>query len=205
MLLGLVLGVALGGVGARYWFQGEATRQFNAMKSSLQNELVNARAEAAASQAHNDALSGSLLVEESTRKGLESTLQAAQKELGQAREQLAFYEQLFPPGKQGAVSIRGLEARRQGVSLQYRALFMRNANNAPTFEGVLQFVVQGQVEGKPLTVTLDSSPELEFDAFQRSGGVLSLPEGFEPGKLTLNVLEGRAVRASRTVDVAPAE
>lgn len=205
LLLGLFLGVVLGGFGARYWFQGEAARQFSTMKSMLQNELVEARAELAASQAHIDALTGSIMVEEGTRKGLESTLQATQEELGQTREQLAFFEQLFPPGKQGAISIRGLEAKRQGAGLQYRALFMRNANSAPKFEGVLQFVVEGQADGKPLTVTLDSRPQLEFDAFQRSTGILNLPEGFEPGKLTLNVLEGKAVRASHTVDVAPTE
>ncbi|NYT78791.1 hypothetical protein H0A71_17495 [Alcaligenaceae bacterium] len=205
LLLGLLLGVLLGGFGARYWFQGEATRQFNTMKSMLQNELVEARAELAASQAHIDALTGNLMVEEGTRKGLESTLQSTQAELGQAREHLAFFEQLFPPGKQGAVSIRGLEAKRQGAGLQYRAIFMRNANNAPKFEGVLQFVVEGRADGKPLTVTLENRPQLEFDAFQRSAGILNLPEGFEPDKLTLNVLEGKAVRASHTVDVAPAE
>lgn len=205
LLLGLLLGVVLGGFGARYWFQGEATRQFSTMKSMLQNDLVEARAELAASQAHIDALTGSLMVEEGTRKGLETTLQTTQEDLGQAREHLAFFEQLFPPGKQGSISIRGLEARRQGAGLQYRALFMRNANNAPTFEGVLQFVVRGRAAGKPLTVTADSRPQLEFDAFQRSTGILNLPKGFEPEKLTLNVLEGKAVRASHTIDVAPEE
>ncbi|ALM84946.1 hypothetical protein ASB57_20000 [Bordetella sp. N] len=39
----------------------------------------------------------------------------------------------------------------------------------------------------------------DFDQYQRGQGLLSLPDGFVPNSITLNVLEGGVVRATRTV------
>ncbi|MFC4278893.1 DUF6776 family protein [Achromobacter aloeverae] len=39
----------------------------------------------------------------------------------------------------------------------------------------------------------------DFDQYQRGQGLLGLPKGFVPGAITLNVLEGGVVRATRTV------
>src|SRR3546814_7990669 len=59
-------------------------------------------------------------MEESTRKGLEATLQASQTELGRARDQLAFFDQLLPPGPTGAIGIRALDIVQLGPTLQYK-------------------------------------------------------------------------------------
>lgn len=244
VLLALLLGMALGALGARYVLKDSAARAYDALQQQLTSELLVARMDLAKAQAHADALSGSLLVEEGTRKGVEASLETVQAELGNTRERLAFFDQLFPPGPQGAVSIRALTAERRGDHLAYRALFMRNALNAPKFEGNMQFVATGLQDGKSVSVVLEpvhgkSEPDapasepssaggkspvaakntagssgaaagkekdkgsflLQFDEFQRSAGMLQLPEGFSPTKLTLNVLEGDAVRAARTISI----
>lgn len=173
------------------------------------------------------ALEGRLLVEESTRRGLETGLKVMQDELGRARDSLAFYEQLMPPGPKGAVSLRALDIERAGPHLRYRLLLMRSGANDKTFQGALQFVAQGQMGGEATTVTLlptvipavessgssnEALPEpladvdllaLEFTDFQRSSGLLSLPAGFEPESVTVNVLEGRSVRVSRSIELPP--
>src|SRR5690606_7320917 len=96
-----------------------------------------------------------LVVEESTRKGLEASLQALQSELGQTRDQLAFYDQLLPPGPKGAISIRALEVERLGPTLQFRALLMRNAQDDSPFSGRMQFVASGkQDDGQEAKITL---------------------------------------------------
>lgn len=46
---------------------------------------------------------------------------------------------------------------------------------------------------------------LEFADFQRSSGVLSLPEGFFPESVTVSVLEGDTLRTSRKVELPAAE
>lgn len=194
------------------------------------------------------ALEGRFLVEESTRRGLETSLRTAQAELGRAQDTVAFYEQLMPPGPGGAVSVRALDVERSGPHLRYRLLLMRSGSNDKPFQGVLQFRAVGRLNGKEISVELqpitvpdagaepaakpsesaarpgaetatasatepvaepvaDSSTanagplSLEFSEFQRSSGVLGLPPGFEPKSVTVNVLEGRTLRVSRSVEL----
>ncbi|CFO06121.1 integral membrane protein [Bordetella pertussis] len=40
---------------------------------------------------------------------------------------------------------------------------------------------------------------LQFDQYQRSQGLLDLPDGFVPETVTVSVLEDTTVRATRTV------
>lgn len=220
-LFGLVIGVAFGVLGVRYWFGDQKLQDFDALKAQTELRLNESRAEAAAARAYADALAGQLAIEEGTRKGLEASLQSTQAELGRAREQLAFFDQLLPPGPKGAVSIRALDIERMGPGLQYRVLLMRNAQNEELFKGRMQFMANGTLDGKTVKITLEPAQlrggpdaplppgpdglDLGFEQFQRSGGLLSLPEGFTPRTVTLNVLEGSAVRVSRTVNVPAAD
>src|SRR5690606_1320089 len=99
------------------------------------------------------------------------------------------------------------------------------------FQGKLQFLATGQVDGEEVRIVLEpatgaepvrtatgsepasaaptdagTSPqtmEIRFTDFQRTSGLLGLPEGFVPEKVTLNVLEGETLRV--TQDVALAE
>ena len=228
VVMALVAGLALGGLAGRFGFEAQATREYHALKQRLEGDLALTHAQLAEAQAKVDALSGNLLVEQSTRNGLAASLEAAQAELGRTREQLAFFDQLFPPGPKGVIGIRAFEAEVRASAVHYRALFMRNANAGDLFEGRLQFVAQGRRDGKPAKLTLEPARgmvpaaaalsdkgeaaeqaagtlELKFDEFQRSIGLLSLPEGFVPERLTLNVLEGDAVRATRTINISPGD
>lgn len=172
-----------------------------------------------------DAVEGQLLVEQSTRKSLEATLQATQEELGRARDQLAFFDQLLPPGPNGSISIRALDFQAKGPTLFYKVMLMRNAPGQEAFTGQLQFVAKGKLGDESVELTLqpatatdpdsgaadlsgsDGEPSeqealaLQFEQFQRSEGLLALPENFEPSSVTLNVLEGKTMRVSRTVSL----
>jgi hypothetical protein len=212
VLLVLILGLACGFAGARFWFQDQASQRYSQLKTRLDTAVAQNQADSGVLQAKLDMAQGQFAVEQSTRKGLEQTLQATQVQLGKARDQLAFFDQLLPPGPNGAISIRGFDIQRQGSALQYRALFMRNAPGDKLFNGAMQFVAQGKQNGKTVKITLGpvqvaadtaNSPgselALSFDQFQRSAGILSIPAGFIPETITLDVLEGKTVRASRTV------
>lgn len=216
----LLAGLVLGAAGALYWAGNASQPQIEAQAQQLQAELTNHRIELAQVRAQLDALTGRLVMEESTRKGLETTLQATQAELGQARDQLAFFDQLLPPGPKGAISIRALDIERLGPTLQYKVLLMRNAQDDTPFKGHMQFVAAGVQQGKPVKITLhpalapgsadSASPEatgldLSFDQFLRSGGLLSVPEGFTPQVVTLNILEGGTLRVSRRINLPAAE
>lgn len=219
---GFVAGAILGAGLVYFGFERPALEA--AQRRIEQNEVdlaaQRARLEEATTLAA--ALEGRLMVEESTRRGLETTLGTLQGELGRARDTLAFYEQLIPPGPDGAVSIRALDIERVGPHLQYRALLMRSGRNEKPFEGELQFIATGrmgeQEVNMPLEPAVISSPDpssesaqapqgtalaVSFSEFQRSSGLLGLPEGFEPESITVNVLEGRKVRVSRSIKLAP--
>jgi len=171
-------------------------------------------------QGQLDTADGELVIERAARQELETQLRAVQAEVGRVRDQLAFYEQLLPPGPEGSVDIRGVQIDREGGGLRYKVLLMRSGRNGgASFAGALRFQATGVLKGEtvtvdlaplqvkaetgPVTVTGESttaaSLALQFDQYQRSQGVLAVPEGFVPESVTVSVLEGDTVRASRSI------
>lgn len=148
---GLLTGAVLVGAGV-YFYQ---ERIQNRVVSELNEHVLQSRTELAELYAQRDVLEGQLAVESSTRKGLEITLDAVQQELGAARDQIAFFNELLPPGPDGSVGIRGLDIQQKGSMLEFRVLLMRHSANAKPFEGMLQFQATGQIGGEPVTVMLE--------------------------------------------------
>lgn len=219
VLAGLVIGAgAFYGVSGRQ--QAQAVQQAVALTES---ELQRSRQELVVLRTQNDVLLGELAVQRSTLRGVESALAQTQRELGNARDKLAFYEQLLPPGPTGAVSVRGLEIQRQGSTLFYKVLLMRNGITDESFQGRLQFVGHGRQGDKAVNVVLEparaitqepqASPDqaepvraegvfdVRFTQFQRSSGWLGLPPDVAVSAVTLNVLEGDTVRATQRVEI----
>ncbi|SSW71713.1 hypothetical protein AVE30378_04673 [Achromobacter veterisilvae] len=222
---GLLAGVLLGG-SAGYFYARQLYRPQDAVVISVRQ--AEAQEEAARQQATQlrytqgqlDTADGELVIERSARQELETQLRAAQAEIGRVRDQLAFYEQLLPPGPEGSVDIRGVEIDRSGAGLRYKVLLMRSGRNGGSpFAGALRFQATGTLKGETVTVDLapmqvkaESGPvavtgentaaaslALQFDQYQRSQGMLAVPEGFVPESVTVSVLEGETVRASRSV------
>ena len=190
------------------------------LQTDYEAQLVSLRSLAA--QAENE-----LLIERASRSELEKTLAQTQTDLGETQDQLAFFEQLLPPGPAGAIGLRSVDLDRQDDgALSYRVLIMRSGKQQGRFLGVLQFVATGTQDGvagvstvlKSLRVDsqgrllepslqhgeatrqgLEPELSLEFDQFQRNEGLLALPEGFEPKYVTIRVLKGSIVLASRRV------
>jgi len=217
LLLVLAVGAGAGFAAARFLLQDQARTQYDHLKTRYDKAMAQARADADKLQARLDTAQGRLAIEQGVRKGLEGSLAAAQAKLGHARDQLAFFHQLFPPGPDGAINIRALAVQQQGGALTYKVLLSRNASDGSLFDGAMQFVAQGRQQGKTVKITLQpvvvasaDSPAsadpgrlaLHFDQFQRREGELALPQGFVPSAVTLNVLQGDVVRVSRTVQVS---
>ncbi len=190
-------------------------------RSEFDTQLLSAQSRLEASQSE-------LAMERAARSELEKNLAATQVELGRLKDRMAFYEQLLPPGPQGSIALRAVDLERKEHALSYRVLLMRSGKSGERFTGMLQFVAKGLEAGKEVTYTLkplqsratdsaalltdamlgDDQSErateilrLEFEQFQRSQGLLALPEGFEPKSVSVEVLEGGIILVSRRVDL----
>ncbi|CAB3875168.1 hypothetical protein LMG26858_02934 [Achromobacter anxifer] len=225
VVAGLLIGVLLGGAAsffyARQLYRPKDAVVISARQAEVQDEAMRQQAtQLRYTQGQLDTADGELVIERAARQELETQLRAVQAEVGRVRDQLAFYEQLLPPGPEGSVDIRGVEIDRSGGGLRYKVLLMRSGRNggAP-FNGALRFQATGVLKGETVKVDLapmqvkaesgsvaipgDAVPTsplaLQFDQYQRSQGILALPEGFVPESVTVSVLEGDTVRASRSV------
>ncbi|ANY14901.1 DUF6776 family protein [Bordetella pseudohinzii] len=249
MALTLGLGLAAGaGLGYQYALgPGRPGQMVMLTEEQVQAQDASLRqreAEARFLRAQLDTADGEIAVERAARQELETQLRASQAEVGRVRDQLAFYEQLLPPGPAGSIDIRGAEFSRVGSGLRYRVLLMRSGRGGESaFSGELRFQANGIQQGQMVTVELspqqvktdeaaapaavlppaaaqavpaEEAPAatvanganggngtgllaLNFDQFQRSQGVLALPEGFVPESVTVTVLEEGTVRATRNV------
>jgi len=220
-VLALAIGAALGYVLAQRALTDEAGRRYQALKTRFDAAETQLRETRRALQSHVDTLQGQLLIEEGTRKSLETALESTQNDLARARDQLAFFDRLLPPGPNGSVSIRALDIEPHGPTLQYKVLLMRNAPGSEAFQGTMEFTATGLQDGKPAKIKLKPAtaapaPDgaqgepgvpmaLNFEQFQRSEGLLNLPRGFVPAAVTLAVLEGNTVRASRSINLPSAD
>lgn len=226
IVLGVLLGLALG-TGATWWgLSGYHERSRAQSVGPLRDQVLQVQTELDSLYAQRDVLKGQLTVESSTRKGLEVTLDTVQRELGAARDQIAFFYELLPPGPEGSISIRGLDFQQKGNMLQFKVLLMRNGADSESFDGMLQFQANGRIAGDPVTLVLEpvrvpatdadgpatkddednAAPSpvlaLKFEQFQRSSGLLQIPEGIELEDVTLNVFEDGILRVSRTFEMA---
>ncbi len=220
----LVVGaMGVGGLVAHVALEKPALEAAQARVRHVEHELESLRARLSDSHRNVAALEGQLMVEESTRRGLETALRTTQEELGRARDAVAFYEQLMPPGPQGAIAIRALDVERVGPHLAYRLLLMRSGASDKPFQGSLQFLAEGLRDGELVSLAIhptvqgpddvkgappdgqaaanDALLAVELENFQRASGVLALPADFQPQTLIVNVLEGRSIRATRRVEL----
>lgn len=180
----------------------------------LQAQLAAQQAELAQDRAAQAAARSDGEIQAGTQRVLQEKLADLQQQLGHVRDQLAFYEQLIPPGPAGALTVRAFDIQADGEFLRYRVLLTRNAvPNAESFKGRMRFVVQGRSQGK--TVKMDLNPPLApdqaagaasdaadplalvFDQFQRSTGVLQVPAGLQVQSVRLEILEGDTIRATQ--------
>ncbi|HYG42124.1 MAG TPA: DUF6776 family protein [Bordetella sp.] len=220
LAVGLAVGAAAGYRHARQSAAATDTVVITAEQAAAQDAAIRqSQAESRFLRAQLDTADGEIAVERAARQELEIQLRSAQAEIGRVRDRLAFFEQLLPPGPEGAVDIRGAEIQREGQGLKYRVLLMRSGRSETPFTGMLRFQAAGILKGE--TVSVDLAPmqlkadtpadpgavpasgggplALQFDQYQRSEGVLELPPGFVPETVTISVLEGSTVRASRNI------
>lgn len=229
LLVILALGAALGSGLYEYALRlaGVAPQVSSSELAQLRGEHDRLVADNQLLQNRLSAADGRIEIERAANAQLAAELRLAQKESGDLRNDLAFFEQLIPGDpRSGQVSIRSAELERQGQALRYRVLLMRGGRPSGEFRGQLQFSASGTRGGTSATIDLQpfvpasatvspgapgTLPEgnvpasnplvLSFRQYQRAEGMLDLPTGFVAKSITVRVLEGGAVRSQSTVNL----
>ncbi|WP_420226948.1 DUF6776 family protein [Pigmentiphaga litoralis] len=142
LLLILALGAALGS-GLYEWVRrvaGLAPQVSASDAATLRADRERLAAELQALQGRLNAADGRIEMERAAKDKLEAELRASQKEVGDLRNDLAFFEQLIPADpRMGQVSIRSAELEKQGTALRYRVLLMRSGRPSGEFKGRCSF------------------------------------------------------------------
>ncbi|NQW85565.1 MAG: hypothetical protein HQ450_16610 [Alcaligenaceae bacterium] len=244
--------LSLGAVLGAFIVGGPSTDVVALRLHSERIALLQGRAELQAERTELDSqlsqVTLALATERAARTELENTLAGVQAALGQSQDQLAFFENLLPPGPQGALDIRAIEVHQQADSLRYRVLLTQSGKAKKRFLGALRFIAtvrckdeaqtcEQQLVLQPLLAQLPEAAEilpknlaqettyqaqdqaqacsgeasrarpervsgpfaLDFAQFQRSQGWLEIPARVVLKSVTVQVLEGAIVLASKVV------
>jgi Family of unknown function (DUF6776) len=150
------------------------------------------------------ATAGSMLIaERSALERVQTQMRQLEADNRALRDDLGFFEKLIPAGKSDGISIRGLQAERQGGrQMRWQVLVIQPVRNAPEFKGRLELVLSGTQNGQPWSSAPPAVVQpLLFQQYRRAEGVIDLPEGAMVQTVTARVLEGNTVRTVHSVDV----
>lgn len=204
LFMGFILGAAVAAGLAYYLTHGLSTVQ-----QQLEQQLLQTKADLTQAKLQNQTLSTQLSLELATQEALEQRLSQKQTEVGALHDQLAFYEHLLPLSGNGTVHIRALELDEQTDDVLHYKLLLQRPAGLQRFNGHIQFTAQGQKEGKSVTMVLDAAgtesantTPIEFDQFLRTTGLLALPPDVAIDAITLQIYQGKQLRATHKVDLS---
>jgi len=206
----MVLAVMLGLCGAVALWAFEFGKSIAGLDRVSRDELVQLRAEVARLRSEGQEqqtvahTAESLLVaERAAKESLVAQVRQLEADNRTLREDLGFFEKLIPAAKSEGLAIRSLQAEvLGGMQLRWQVLVIQAARNAPEFNGRLELVLAGTLDGKPWTQSQPASSQpLQVRQYRRVEGVVDLPPNAVVKTVTARVLEGTAVRAVQAMAV----
>jgi hypothetical protein len=185
---------------------GEAQAEMKGLReriAALESELTQLRG-------LNDSSEGRLQVERTALGQTRKQLKSLEDENSRLKEELAFFDNLMPGGREDRLSIHRFRVDESGVPGEYRyRLLVMNASGreARDFQGSVQLVVNLQREGaKPIVVTLPEARasadafKLNFKRVQRVEGMFRVEPDARVRSVQVRVLEAgsNALRATES-------
>ena len=176
---------AFSGMGARPRTYSEMQEQLLAVQKTLQSR----DAEVAILQTRQE-------VDRQALELVRRELAAQKEEIAGLEEGLGFYRSLISPGEIApGLSLRGVELKAGDQPRQYlyRIVVQQEARKHEQLQGSLDVTINGIEGGQPIRYALADLSEdfqgkgsaLHFRYFQSIEGTLTLPEGFEPGVVSV--------------------
>lgn len=140
---------------------------------------------------------------------LDTYLKQLREEILELREEVAFYRGIVSSNETKGVLIHTFIVEREGATDAYRysLVLTRNMRNDRLISGTVNLSVSGEMHGdlkqlslKEVSDSDDSALKFRFKHFQRLEGRMTLPKGFVPHRVVVNV----QTRGGRRSDVEKA-
>ncbi|KGM54719.1 membrane protein [Lysobacter daejeonensis GH1-9] len=143
-------------------------------------------------------LSRSDQISRAANKEVQDALAQRDEQIAQLRADLAFYERMIGPGaKPQPLNVHSVAFDPEAPgSWQYEVVLTQSLNRGGVTQGQLQLRIEGMRGGRPATLAWsDLSPgrppqAFSFRYFQRLKGSVSLPPGFTPQRVRVDVRGG---------------
>jgi len=137
-------------------------------------------------------------IDTESNAAVSATLAELEARLQAQAEELAFYRGIISPGDSSAgLRIQNIEIQRDAAGTAYRLRFLlaQTSTQVDPVRGELRAKLHGSEDNEPVTYSLEDldsgnssgAIQFEFQYFQALETALSLPEGFEPYELEVEV------------------
>lgn len=185
-----------------YWFGREGP---GSPVAALQSERAGMAAEMEDLRERNAALQDRIAVLERTSQidreaslQIVETLKSLQDSTLDLREELSFYQDIVGSTARGTgLTVQSMRLRQETEEqsrYRFKLVLTSNARGDTVYEGVVEISVSGQHDGVARRLHLaelsgdpEAKPAFRFSHFQRLEGVLVLPAGFTPQRLSLEI------------------
>jgi hypothetical protein len=138
--------------------------------------------------------------ERTAQEKLAQQLRQAEAEKQALQADLGFFERLLPAADDAGLQLRGLQVETpEPGQLRYHLLLMQSARGAPEFKGSAELVVQGQLDGKPMSLQLPLGA-VAVKQYARLEGHVEVPARAVIKTVQARVLDAKGVvQATRSV------
>ena len=169
--------------------------------AALTAEVTRLKAESAKAQAVSDTAETLLTTQKAAQERMLTQTRLLEEDNQRLRDDLGFFEKLFPASQGEAMSIRGLGAQLEnGRQIKWQALLMQAQKGAQAFSGRLEFSASGLQAGKPWMGALPNGTQvIAFKQYGRFEGVIELPAQITVKSITARVMDGGTARATQSV------
>ena len=142
-----------------------------------------------------------LTTEKAAQERLAQQVKQLEADNRSLRDDLGFFEKLIPASGADGVAIRGLQAEPIGAStLRWQVLVIQPSKNAAEFNGRLELVFNGVLNGKPWTSALPAGAQaFKMGQYGRLEGTFEVPPLVVVKGLVAKVMDGNVMRATQTI------
>ncbi len=179
----------------------EELSRLHAQLSSVHAELALVKGERDKAQSIANTADALVTAEKASHASLLTQSRQLEIENRSLRDDLGFFEKLIPANGVEGLAIRGLQAELQnGSTLKWQLLVIQSGKGQAEFNGRLELIFSGVLNGKPWSATLPGEPPaIKVRQYGRIGGQFELPAQVVVKGVSVKVMDGATMRATQSI------